>query len=625
MSNVEKISFVVLLLLALLLAGHLVYYHNELMQPASESISPFVDDRVVEIRIVMDEDDWQQFKTNAMAEQYVRADFWFDGEPWPNIAVRPKGNSSLRHAAFSGTGRVSLKIDFNFFNFAQTFRGLKKLNLNNCHRDPTFIRETIAYELFKQMDIPTPQTAFTDVWVNDTHLGLYTMVEQVDKVFLRRHFSDPEGNLYKPEERPAALDWTKEDFDRHNTQGSHASKSKQNNLDIKIGGARLGDLVKILKKEGAPGSEMLPDDTATSVAGAGRPFPRGPGGQFPGPFPGDPNRPFPGGPGGQFPRPFPGDPNRPFGGGFRARGGFPGGPGGMFRRGGNIIDLMGLKTNENYPDHTALLDLLEVLNNCPDDSFPSEIEKVLDVDGALRFLAASVLIVHLDNYIGSGHNYYFYEADGKFSIIPWDLNEAFGTFDQGLDREGLVNLYIDEPTIGPVTDRPLVARLLTHKPYLETYHQYLEQLLNGGFAEGVIESRIDEVVKMIRPFVESDDLKFYSTADFEKSIDEDLPSDRLGGFPPGMPPMPGGGIRMPGPIEMRMQGGPSGGPGRRRGPMGPPRGGAKALGLKSFIKDRRLSVRQQLDGNIPSRGDGRGNRGHTDMLDRFRRDRRESR
>jgi len=261
--------------------------------------------------------------------------------------------------------------------------------------------------------------------------------------------------------------------------------------------------------------------------------------------------------------------------------------------------MMGLKTNENYPDHSALLHLLEVLNKCPDDSFPSEIEKVLDVDGVLRFLAVSALIVHLDNYIGVGHNYYLYEANGKFSLIPWDLNMAFGTFNGGLDREGLVNFYIDEPTIGPVADRPLVARLLSHKPYLETYHQYIEQLLNGGFAEGVIESRIDEVVKMIRPFVESDDLKFYSTEDFERSIDEDSPA----------------------------------GQGRRRGPMmGPPRGGPKALGLKPFIKDRRLSVRRQLGGNLASRGDGRGNRGDTDILDRFRdiidrfrRDRRESR
>ncbi len=483
-----------------------------------------------------------------------------------------------------GTGRVGLKIDFNFFNFAQTFRGFKKLNLNNGFSDPTLIRETIAYELFEQMDIPTPRTAFADVWVNDTHLGLYTMVEQVDKTFLRRHFANPDGNLYKPEERPAALDWTKDDLNEQATQMSQPPDGqKKDNLDIKIGGSSLGDLFAVFEREvtsTSPTSKILPDETASSLPRQpGRPFP----GRPEGPFPGEPNRPFTEGPGMRFP----GGPGRPF---------RPSPPAG---RNGGFLGIMGLKTNENYPDHSALLHLLEVLNKCPDDSFTSEIEKVLDVDGVLRFLAVSALIVHLDNYIGSGHNYYLYEANGKFSLIPWDLNMAFGTFNEGLDREGLVNFYIDEPTIGPIAGRPLVARLLGHKSYLETYHQYIEQLLNSGFAEGVIESRIDEVVKMIRPFVESDDLKFYSTEDFERSMDEDSPV----------------------------------GQGRHRGPMmGPPRGGPKSLGLKSFIKDRRLSVRQQLGGNLASRGDGRGNRGDTDILDRFRdiidrfrRERRESR
>jgi spore coat protein CotH len=622
MDRAERICLLGLSILALSLTVLLVSKRTDLMETISELESPFVSDRVVEIRIVMDEDDLQELKTNAMAKQYIRADFWFDGEPYPNVAVRPKGNSSLRHAAFSGTGRVGLKIDFNFFNFAQTFRGFKKLNLNNGFSDPTLIRETIAYELFKQMDIPTPLTAFADVWVNDTHLGLYTMVEQVDKTFLRKHFANPDGNLYKPEERPAALDWTKDNL---NEQATHMSQppdaQKKDNLDIKIGGSSLGDLFAVFEREVTPTSKILPDETANSLPRRPeRPFP----GQPEGPFSGEPNRPFTEGPEGSFlqgpDRRFPGGPGRPF---------RPSPPSG---RSGGFLGMMGLKTNENYPDHSALLHLLEVLNKCPDDSFPSEIEKVLDVDGTLRFLAVSVLTVHLDNYIGSGHNYYLYEANGKFSLIPWDINMAFGTFNEGLDREGLVNLYIDEPTIGPVTERPLVARLLAHKPYLETYHQYIEQLLNGGFAEGVIESRIDEVIKMIRPFVESDDLKFYSTEDFEKSIDEDLPSDRSGGFPPGMPPVPGGRIRMPPPHEMFMQQGFPGGPGRHHGPTGPPGGGPKPLGLKPFIKDRRSSVRQQLGGNLPSRGDGRGNRGDTDILDRFRdiidrfrRDRRESR
>jgi spore coat protein CotH len=633
MSNLEKISFIVLLLFALFLAGLLVHNHKELMQPVAESVSPFVSDRVAQIRIVMKEDDWRQLKTNANAKPYFRADFWFDGEPYKNVAIRPKGMSSLMSAA-SGTDRLPLKIDFNFFNAVQTFRGIKKLALNNGFSDPTFIRETISYELFEQMGLPAPRRAFADVWVNNIHLGLYTIVEQVDKTFLRRNFVNPEGNLYKPEMPAAFLNWTKDDLDKQSANTSQPSGNKKpNNMSVNVGGSRLGDLVKILKREGATGSEMLPDDTSTSSPGGPfgggfrdrGGFPGGPGGQFPGEpngpfgggfrdrggfpggpggqFPGEPNGPFgggfrdrggfPGGPGGQFP----GEPNGPFGGGFRGRGGFPGGPGGgpmggMFGRGGNLVEQMGLKTNENNPDHSKLFHFLEVLNKCPDDSFPTEIEKVLDVDEFLRFLAVSVLIVHLDNYIGMGHNYYLYEDNGKFCVIPWDLNMAFGTFGaRGGEGGSSANFYIDDPVSGAVAERPLVARLLAHKPYLDKYHQYLEQSLKGGFAEGVIEARIEELVKIVRPFVEADELKFFSTEEFEKGLDSGTASGGQGGFSPGRGPM---------------QGGRGGGP------------GMNAPGLKSFIKERRLSVREQLDGKQPSQGQGGEQRRDSDMFNGFR-------
>jgi spore coat protein CotH len=638
--SVEKISFIGLLLLSLLLAALLVYHREQLMQPASENVSPFVSGRVATIRIVMDRDDWQELKTDARTEQYVRADFWFDGELYKNVAVRPKGMSSLMSGRQSG--RMPLKVDFNFFNFAQNFRGVKKLSLNNGFSDPTFIRETIGYELFEQMGLPTPRRAFADVWVNDIHLGLYTIVEQVDKTFLRRNFANPEGNLYKPETRAAALNWTKDDLGEEFTYVSQSSESMRNNLNIKIGGSRLGDLIKVLKREGVIGSRMLPDgDMMSSSEG---PFPGGPGGPFPGGFPGDPNGPFArgmrggfrgdpngqsmgeprdrfgGGPGGQFPqepnrpfdwgmrRGFPGDPNGPFG--RRGRGRFGGGPGGPFGRGGNLVEQMGLKTNENYSNHSALFHFLEVLNKCSDETFPSEIEKVLDVDQVLRFLAVSVMIVHLDNYIGMGHNYYLYEMDGRFTIIPWDLNMAFGTFGMGVGRgTNVTDFYIDQPTTGAFSERPLVSRLLAHKPYMDRYHEYLEQLLEGGFAEGVIETRIDELVEMIRLYVEADELKFFSTEDFEKNINEDLtPAEReeFFGAMGGMPEEFGAG------------------PGRRRDRMGPGGGGGpgmRAPGLKSFIRQRRVSVREQLDGERPSRSEGGDDTGDFSMFERFRGDR----
>ena len=566
-------------------------------QQSSESQSPFVTDRVATVRIVMKEQDWTALQQNALAEQYVQADFWFDDELVPNVGVRPKGNSSLRSTAQSGSPRFSLKVDFNLLNRARDFRGLKKANLNNGWSDPTLIRERLAYELSEQMDIPTPRSCFVDLWVNNTRLGVYTMVEQIDKTFLRRHFARDDGNLYKPEMLAGPLNWTEKDLEE---QGARRVTTKEETLDkgldVNLGGGKLREIMQALGQQVSESQEFQPlgprGMQAPGMPPPGLPPPPG----MPPPMDlaiaaaklgvteqqlrealGDPSQ---------------GPPDLAAAAqqlnvseeslqealGLPAEGMMP--PPGMPPGGvGDYLQLMGLKTNENNPNHSALFHFLDILNNEPDETFPEEIEKVLDVDEVLRFLAVSTLIVHLDNYIGSGHNYYLYETDGKFTIIPWDLNMAFGTFNCfSLDRESLINYHIDEPTCEPISERPLVERLLSHGPYLDAYHGYLKSLLNEPFDADRMFSRIDELADLIRPYVQSDQVKFFSTQDFEHGLTQDV---NVGMAREGMP-----------------------------GPLPNP------IGLKTFVVERSESVRQQLEGKRPSAGNGSGNGGGVRMFRR---------
>ncbi len=508
---------------------------------AEAQADPFVTDRVVEVRIVMSQERWQETVDNAMAEQYVKADLWYDGELIPDIAVRPKGNSSLMTTVRSGSERMGLKVDFNFFNSARTLHGIKKVNFNNGFSDPTFLREHLAYELFEAMGIPTPRSSFADLWVNDTHLGLYTMVEQVDRTFLDRNFACSTGNLYKPEMPACYLDWTEEDLAG---QESVQVSGEDTEELINLGGGKLAEIMEAFEAEqpashDAEAQSSLPEEQGDTV-------PAHPATPPAGMFPPDPAA-------GEIPVRPPGF----------ARGNMMG-PGGT-GRGDDLLQQMGLKTNENSPDHDLLFRFLDILNNEPDETFPQEIEKVLDVDETLRFLAVSALIVHLDNYIGMGHNYYLYNNNSKFVVIPWDLNMAFGTFNSGLDLDGLVNFYIDEPTSGEVAQRPLVARLLAHEPYLETYHSYLDELLDGPFDIEHMNRRISQLATMVRPYVAADELKFFTEAQFEAGIESE---------------------------------------GLQRS------GFNSAPGLKPFIAARHVSVSEQLDGKRQSSSsDGSGNGG----------------
>ncbi|HSW59056.1 MAG TPA: CotH kinase family protein [Dehalococcoidales bacterium] len=485
-------------------------------QADEKDAGPFYLNRVAQVKILMPAADWQNLVNNARAEQYIKADLWFDGQLVPDVAVRPKGNSSLMMAAASRTARLSLKVDLNFFNDARNLKGVKKLNFNNGFSDPTLIREALSYELFKKMGIPAPRYSFVDLWVNDVHLGVYTMVEQVDKAFLARHFKNNNGNLYKPEMPGGDLRWTEADILSQNKPSTDSSGIE----DINLGGGKFSDILQLMEDASAPQPAVTP-----SPALPGR-VPALQGGQFANP---------------------------------------------VMRVQKNLLESMGLKTNENSKNHKALLRFLEILNNEPIETFQREIEKVLDVDEALKYFAVSTVLVHLDNYNGQfAHNYYLYEMDGKFSILPWDLNMSFGGFTNDLDRQRIINFYVDEPTAGVTAARPLIARLLAVPAYLERYHGYLDQLITGPFSPAAMNDRIDAMANLIRPYVQNDRLKFFSTADFERGLKEDLAAV----------------VRWPG--------------------MG------STIGLKVFVSQRNESIKNQLAGILPSKstdGTGNGSRG----------------
>ncbi len=311
----------------------------------------------------------------------------------------------------------------------------------------------------------------------------------------------------------------------------------------------------------------------------------------------------------------------------------------------NFLEAAGLKTNQDDPDYSVLFKLLDVLNNEPDATFSQEIEKVLDVDEALRFLAVSAGIVHLDNYIGIGHNMYLYEVDGKFSLIPWDLNMTFGTFNGGIRKNGIINYFIDEPTAGPMNRFPLADRVLSYPPYLEIYHGYLQELLDGPFSLDVVLPEVDRLAEMIRPYVQADTEAFYTYEDWERCLTEDLrPPDvfegwQAGGPSPALPfflsPSETGALRenfgvsslyellgrkfTPAELdtlkdcltttnyELLLQN--LYGPGMAPQPPRQPGFGPNALGLKPIIAARWESVRQQLAGErpaSPSWGSGNG-------------------
>ncbi|HTH25643.1 MAG TPA: CotH kinase family protein, partial [Vicinamibacterales bacterium] len=71
--------------------------------------------------------------------------------------------------------------------------GLKALVLDNLVQDPSGVHETASMWFFARLGIPAPREAHTLVYVNGTYVGLYAMVEPIDKNLVARVFGNEAG------------------------------------------------------------------------------------------------------------------------------------------------------------------------------------------------------------------------------------------------------------------------------------------------------------------------------------------------------------------------------------------------------------------------------------------------
>lgn len=124
---------------------------------------------------------------------YYTCDLQFDTVLLTNAGIRFKGNSSYSHP----NQKKSFKLDFEEFVNNQVLDNLHQLNLHNGYNDPTFMRERLYLAFCEANMLDAPRCSYTNVYINGSLWGFYTVVEEVDKVFLDTHFGDDVGNLFK--------------------------------------------------------------------------------------------------------------------------------------------------------------------------------------------------------------------------------------------------------------------------------------------------------------------------------------------------------------------------------------------------------------------------------------------
>ncbi len=195
----------------------------------------------IEVDIDMPEEELAKlqvdFEKNRKSPIYRRADMTItitaDGVTTayyiPDVGVRMKGNTSrvdFYNAEEGIYNAIHLKIDFQetfddeecYGGEAQvweseeardarkdrTFAMLEKLEMrwNKCY-DSTYLKESYAYELYRENGVMAPLVNLGSLNWSGVHMGVYTVSEPVDKVFLEKRLPEAAqgGDLYK-------LGWT---------------------------------------------------------------------------------------------------------------------------------------------------------------------------------------------------------------------------------------------------------------------------------------------------------------------------------------------------------------------------------------------------------------------------------
>ncbi|WP_145049471.1 CotH kinase family protein [Paenibacillus xylanexedens] len=368
--------------------------------------SLFQTDNVIDVKITMEDADWQSMLESPLDKDYKQVSVEVDGNKLDNVGFSTKGNMTLRSvASMEDSDRYSFRLKFDKYDKTQTLLGLDKMVLNNNYTDPSYMREILHYEALRSIGMDVPMTNYVNLYVNGELVGFYTGVEAVDDSYLERNYGEDyeDGVLYDTEEKT---------YLQYEEDGEYSTLSK--------------DL----------GSDK---------------------------------------------------------------------------------------------DKTKLKNFIQTLNEMPEGE-KGDIESVLDVDSALQYIAGNTVLGNYDSYNGDkGHNYMLYsDATGKFTVVPWDFNMSFNGYSAGGGGRGgtttgstttntnATNVSVDEPVLGiSMENVPMINNLLAVPEYKEKYLTYVNELTD--YLEG-IQDRITEIAAEIRPYVEADPTKFYTTEQFESNI-----------------------------------------------------------------------------------------------------------
>ena len=439
----------------------------------------FDTDEIISIDILMDDSEWNDMIENAINEEYYKCDIMVNGTTIYSVGIRPKGNTSLSAIASDPeNNRYSFKVEFDHYIERQTCFGLDKLILNNNYADATNMKEAVIYDMFQYLGADASLYNYAEISINGDYWGVYLALEAVEESFILRNYGELSGDLYKPdnmdigegganseENKPAGQSGEMQDIFEDSSIPENMNPEKQNN--------------------------RAPEDSSQR----GFNFPQRDG------FQEDLSRDRADMPNAEFEN-------------MNSRGS---------SGGANLeyvdeeLDSYSTIWNGSVTETTES-DYRRVVTALQNISEGKDIERYLDVDNILKYIAVHSFAVNEDSLSGNmAHNYYLYENDGQLNILPWDYNLSFGGMNMsGANSDSDV---VNDPIDTPFSGTTFFNVLLENEEYLARYHEYYQQLVEKYIDGGEFDSFYGKLREKIDILVENDPNAMYSYKEYEAAAD----------------------------------------------------------------------------------------------------------
>jgi hypothetical protein len=244
--------------------------------------------------------------------------------------------------------------------------------------------------------------------------------------------------------------------------------------------------------------------------------------------------------------------------------GSPRGAGSLAYLGDDVQKYKGIyeiKTKDDPKDWADFIKLCRVLNQTPAAELQKELEPLLDIDGALKFLALENVLINNDGYWIRTSDYCIYQDEKRrFHIIPHDANETFampggpggrgggpggrgggpgaggaggagggGRGGPGFGGPQFNGVQLDPLVAAADENKPLISKLLAVPELRARYLGYVRDIAEKWLDWDKLGPVIQQYQALIAEDVKADTRKLDSTEAFTENVTENIQG---GGFGP---------------------------------------------------------------------------------------------